>query len=300
MLVQTTDFFYPNIDDPYLQGKITCANVLSDLYAMGVSHCDNMLMLLSLSRNMTVEQRGIITPMLIKGFNDLAKEAGCLVTGGQTVMNPWCIIGGVASAVVSKDEIIMPVKAVAGDVIVLTKPLGTQVAVNAFQWLHQPAKLERVKDLITREQILRAYRTACISMSRLNKVGAELMMKYKAHAATDVTGFGLMGHAQNLCGNQNDLVDFEFHSLPLIRDMFTVNQKVNFRLHQGYSSETSGGLLICLPADQAELFIEEIQKREGFPAWIIGRVLPGTRQARLVENPTIIEVADQDPPPKID
>lgn len=106
-LVQTTDFFYPLVDDPYIQGKIACANVLSDLYAMGVSYCDNMLMLLGVSNQMTLKEREVVTPLIIKGFNDLAAEAGTTVNGGQTVLNPWYIIGGVASAVVKEEEIIM-------------------------------------------------------------------------------------------------------------------------------------------------------------------------------------------------
>lgn len=106
-LVQTTDFFYPLVEDPYMQGKIACANVLSDLYAMGVSDCDNMLMLLGVSTDMTAKEREVVTTLMIKGFNDLAKEAGTSVNGGQSVLNPWYIIGGVATSVVSSSEFIM-------------------------------------------------------------------------------------------------------------------------------------------------------------------------------------------------
>lgn len=106
-LVQTTDFFFPLVEDPYMQGKIACANVLSDLYAMGVSDCDNMLMLLGVSTDMTAKERDVVTKLIIKGFNDLAKEAGTSVNGGQTVLNPWYITGGVATSVVSSSEFIM-------------------------------------------------------------------------------------------------------------------------------------------------------------------------------------------------
>lgn len=106
-IVQTTDFFYPLVDDPYMQGKIACANVLSDLYAMGVTNCDNMLMLLGVSNQMTLKEREVVTPLVIKGFNNLALEAGTTVNGGQTVLNPWFIVGGVASGVVSNSEFIM-------------------------------------------------------------------------------------------------------------------------------------------------------------------------------------------------
>ena len=106
-LVQTTDFFYPLVDDPYVQGKIACANVLSDLYAMGVSECDNMLMLLGVCTDLTAREREVVTKMIIQGFSDLAREAGTTVNGGQTVLNPWYIIGGVASSVVTENEVIL-------------------------------------------------------------------------------------------------------------------------------------------------------------------------------------------------
>ena len=106
-LIQTTDFFYPLVDDPYVQGKIACANVLSDLYATGVTECDNVLMLLGVSNQFNSHEKSVVTRLVIQGFNDLAREAGTSVNGGQTVLNPWFIIGGVATSVVSEDEFIM-------------------------------------------------------------------------------------------------------------------------------------------------------------------------------------------------
>lgn len=106
-LIQTTDFFYPLVDNPYMQGKIACANVLSDLYATGVWKCDNMLMLLGVSTELLLKEREVVTKLVIQGFNDLAHEAGTSVNGGQTVLNPWYIIGGVATSICSEDEFIM-------------------------------------------------------------------------------------------------------------------------------------------------------------------------------------------------
>lgn len=88
----------------------------------------------------------------MKGFNDLAKEAGTEVTGGQTVINEWVLVGGVGISVCKKEDIIFPVNAVPGDVIVLTKPLGTQVAVNMYEWLSKPQKWETIKDTISEEE----------------------------------------------------------------------------------------------------------------------------------------------------
>jgi selenide,water dikinase len=294
-LVQTTDFFYPLVDDPYTQGRIACANVLSDLYAMGLSDCDNMLMLLALSRSITKEERNSIGALMISGFNDLATEAGCLVTGGQTVVNPWFIIGGVASSVVREEEIIKPVSAVPGDVLVLTKPLGTQVSVTAHQWLHLPVKWEAMEGVITEEDARNAYLTSCVSMARLNRTAAKMMHRHGAHAATDVTGFGLLGHAQNLCENQIESVDFEIHTLPLIPKTREVNAKVGFKLMEGLSAETSGGLLVALSAEKAQAYCDDMLKEDGFPAWIIGRVVQGHKKARIIDSPHIIEVEHQHP-----
>jgi len=195
-------------------GKIACANVLSDLYAMGVSECDNMLMLLGVSEQLKPKERQVVTPLVIQGFTDLCAEAGTSCNGGQTVLNPWFITGGVASAVCQKSEFIMPDEAVEGDVIVLTKPLGTQIAVNAHQWLNQPKWWDKIKDVITEDQVIKAYEAAMCSMARLNRTGAQLMQKYGAHGATDITGFGVLGHASNLAGSQKAAVSFKIHTLP--------------------------------------------------------------------------------------
>jgi selenide,water dikinase len=289
--VSTTDFFFPLIEDPYVMGKIACANVLSDLYALGVVDCDNMLMLLSACRKIEDYENDIILKMLMKGFNDLAKEAETEVTGGQTVINEWVLVGGVGISICKKEDIIFPVNAVPGDVIVLTKPLGTQVAVNMYEWLSKPQKWETIKDTISEEEVFEAYTTAMKSMSRLNRTGAKLMHKYQGHACTDVTGFGILGHASNLASNQKEEVDFEIHTLPIIKHIPKVAQKLRFfKLLQGFSPETSGGLFICLPEDKAKDFCKEIEEIDGVPAHIIGRVVKGSRKARLLKDLNIIEM----------
>lgn len=291
-IVQTTDFFYPLVDDPYMQGKIACANVLSDLYAMGVTNCDNMLMLLGVSNQMTLKEREVVTPLVIKGFNDLALEAGTTVNGGQTVLNPWFIVGGVASGVVSNSEFIMPENAVVGDVLVLTKPLGTQIAVNAHQWLEDPKWWARIKDVTTTEEVEKAYQNAMQCMARLNRNAADLMHKYDAHGATDVTGFGILGHARNLVANQKSQVSFVLHTLPILANMVKIFKAcgVNFKLLEGYSAETSGGLLVCLTRDKAQSFCDELQAVDGHPAWIVGEVVYGNREVRIDEDLKVIEV----------
>uniref|UniRef100_A0A7S2H1K4 Selenide, water dikinase n=1 Tax=Helicotheca tamesis TaxID=374047 RepID=A0A7S2H1K4_9STRA len=312
-LITTTDFFYPLVEDPYDQGRIGCANVLSDLYAMGVTECDTVLMILACSTNMTSEERDVVTELMIRGFDDQCKLADTHVTGGQTVLNPWPIIGGVAESVCKEEEFIEPDGACVGDVLVLTKPLGTQVAVNVRQWYRDSMKKEGEgrekvcsshftfwqacvdKLAMTKEDVDAAYETAVESMARLNRNGAKMMMKYKCRGGTDVTGFGFLGHAKNLAENQKNVVSFKLHTLPVIKRMEEVNKEVlNFNLVNGYSAETSGGLLVALPKENAKAFMEELESLDGSKSWIVGEVIESEtkdkRDAFIVEEPTIVQV----------
>lgn len=293
-IVSTTDFFYPLVTDPTLQGRIGAANVLSDMYAMGVYDIDSMLMILSVSTQMTNADQDIVTRCLIDGFAQGCKDAGTEVSGGQTVKNPWPMVGGVAQSTCMDKDIIMPTNAVAGDVIILTKPLGTQVAVNLLQWVMSQDKMwNSVKHCINEEEIYTASDAAVESMCRLNKSAARLMHKYDAHAATDITGFGLLGHAKNLASNQIKDVSFQIHTLPVIKNMVKVDGEITqmFKLATGYSSETSGGIFLCLPEANAQQFIDEIQELDGQPAWVVGRVVEGGgRDAALVDDVKILEV----------
>uniref|UniRef100_A0A7S2YE49 Selenide, water dikinase n=1 Tax=Entomoneis paludosa TaxID=265537 RepID=A0A7S2YE49_9STRA len=293
--ISTTDFFFPLVNSPYTQGRIGAANVLSDLYAEGVAECDFVLMLLAACRDMPEEERSICTKEMVRGFRDACTEAGTSVTGGQTVLNPWPIIGGVATSIVSEDEFIASDGAEVGNVVVLTKPLGTQVAVNVHQWRTQNNKYWKDilnKKVITVEQAEDMMHEAVCSMARLNRNGAKLMIKYGATSGTDVTGFGILGHAQNLCENQKAPVAIELDTLPCIAGTKAVNDEIfNFRLAGGYSAETSGGLMVTLPEANAEAFCKELKDLDGTPAWIIGRVVEcPDRKAKIVENVKILEV----------
>lgn len=297
-LVQTTDFFYPLIDDPYTMGRIACCNVLSDLYAMGVVDCDNMLMLLGISNKLSEKEKSVVVPLMLEGFRDCALEAGCSVQGGQTVINPWIIIGGVATSVCLKSEIIMPNMAEKGDLLVLTKPLGTRVAVNIHQWLMtNPTKFETVSDVITAEQAKKMFQTAAEQMARLNRNAAKLMHQFNARGCTDVTGFGLIGHAQNLVESQINPVSFEIYRIPVLAHSLKVDEHLKnfFKLREGKAAETSGGLLVILPANLASSYCEELAKLdEGSSAWIVGKVVDSSmendRQAIISDQAEFIDI----------
>lgn len=180
------------------------------------------------------------------------------MTGGQTVINPWIIIGGVATVVCQPNEFIMPDSAVVGDVLVLTKPLGTQVAVNAHQWLDNPERWNKIKMVVSREEVELAYQEAMFNMATLNRTAAGLMHTFNAHAATDITGFGILGHSQNLAKQQRNEVSFVIHNLPIIAKMAAISKASGrFGLLQGTSAETSGGLLICLPRSKQLAFVRK-------------------------------------------
>jgi len=290
--IATTDFFFPLVNHPYWQGWIGAANTLSDLYAQGVADCDYMLMLLAISREMPVHVQKTCTSLILQGFTDCCKAAGTPVTGGQTVLNPWPIVGGVATSIVSNDEFVRPDGCRVGDVLVLTKPLGTQVAVNVHEWRYKDKeKWSQVLALISVDQVDTLVHTALCSMARLNRNAARGMLLCHAHGATDVTGFGLQGHAQNLCDHAVDEIGMEIDTLPCLANSMEINDHVlDFGLRRGTSAETSGGLLVSITQEDAEAYIAKLAEVDN-QAWIIGRVVADSeRKAVLCSDLQVLEV----------
>jgi len=119
------------------------------------------------------------------------------------------------------------------------------------------------------------------------------MVKHHAHAGTDVTGFGILGHAQNLMDNQAAGVGMEIHTLPCIAKTAKVEQSgvLDFQLIKGYSAETSGGLMICMPEDDAVAYCKELEELDGEQSWIIGKVIADPdRKAKILADAKILEV----------
>jgi len=292
-LVQTVDFFYPLIDDPYAMGKIALANVVSDVFAVGVTNIDKITLILSASTELSENECYVIIPMIIKGFQDGVKEVNdqLAVKIDNIALNSFCIIGGVATSVCTPEEIIMPSGAMANDALVLTKPLGTQLATNSYIWmLEKSPNWLKLQDTFTEDDIHATYKIAIESMTRLNKTAAQLMHKYKAHAATDVTGFGLVGHAKNLVEFQIANVDFIIDTLPIIKNVQKIAVKLqNNRLLSGQAVETSGGLLISMPSNVANDFCRDYEKACQHSAWIIGRVVDGSRQVKVADTPKFLD-----------
>ena len=293
-LVTTLDFFYPLVDDPYNQGMIGAANVLSDLYSCGVLEIRQVLMIISASTQMKKEEQLIVTGLMMKGFAAKVKEAGSLVVGGQSVMNEFPMIGGAAIGLVRGENPYIPRNAKAGDILVLTKPLGSQILVNVNQyWKNNDAKwktLSQEKKLISEDQIEKIYQQGLEDLPKLNKTAAELMLKHGATSSTDVTGFGILGHAQNLAEIQLNKVDYVIERLPSYSVLPSLDKIVrDFKYKEGYAAETSGGLMISLPADRVDSFIRGMELR-GEKCWKMGRIVHGTGKAVMAPNLTIDSV----------
>ena len=260
--------------------------MLSDLYAQGVAAVDSLLMILAASLDMPEDARSRCTRLMIDGFSAQALRAGCRVSGGQSVLNPWPVIGGTASAVCESSGVLLPLHAVAGDVLLLTKPLGIQVAVNVKQWSRSPqqdkyTRLASLQPAWSRYDTLYAYHAACDSMLQLNRTAASLLHAHHAHASTDVTGFGLLGHAETLVRQQLQSVDFLIDSLPCIRRCMEVSDRFGLRLREGLAAETSGGLLVALSRQDAAAFMADMRRMEGRQCWLVGRVEAGSREVRM-------------------
>lgn len=309
-LVSTLDCFYPLIDDAKLMGKskiisqgqmlmlnlflgkIAFANVVSDIYSSGVVNIDELKIILSIPTELEEDEQQEVVSQIILGFKESAGLINCRLSIESINFNPWFLIGGVATSVCTKNEIIFPTKAQPGDNLILTKPLGVQLATNAQIWMDEDSEnWKNINGLLTKNDVMEAYDKAVTSMTMLNDVGAKLMHQFGAHAATDITGFGLVGHAENLLSFQVEKLNFVITKLPIIKHVKKIAEILNRhqKLNSGRMVETSGGLLIALPAQQARHFCSEFEKLSGSGCWIIGHVESGSGEV-ITENVNIIEV----------
>ena len=273
-LVQTLDFFTPIVDDPYQFGAIAAANALSDIYAMGAKPIFALNIVGFPEDTLPLS----VLEQILQGAHAKAQEAGIAVLGGHTIEDPEPKYGMVVSGLIHPDKIIRNKGAKSGDVLVLTKPLGTGILSTAVK----RGMLEA--DLI--EEIGER-------MAQLNKIPAELMMNYQVHACTDVTGFGLMGHLREMTKASECDVDIVFDELPFIREtknMATagvipggsfnnleyVREDVDFGSHGRTNqlllcdAQTSGGLLLALSEEDANAYLKDLYDAGIKEAKIIG------------------------------
>ncbi|HOY38111.1 MAG: selenide, water dikinase SelD [Bacteroidales bacterium] len=278
-LIFTTDFFPPVCSDAYTFGKIAAVNALSDIYAMG----GKPLMALNLVMFPAVGIELTELHEILKGGNDAAAAADCIITGGHTISDSIPKYGLAVVGLVHPGNIITNAAAEPGDDLILTKPLGTGIALAAH------------KTGIAETTVLdEAIRSMCL----LNKTGSEIMQKYHIRAATDVTGFGLAGHALKMAIASNVSMKIYTESLPyftginqfvergcipgaVFRNMKSTENEIfiPWRFDYFYNviihdAQTSGGLLISCPAKNTKQMILDFQTDPRFgKTAVIGKVL---------------------------
>jgi selenide,water dikinase len=279
-VISTADFITPVVDDPQTFGAVAAANSLSDVYAMG----GRPLMALNLTGYPQGKIPVEVLADILAGAAAKCSEAGCVVAGGHTVRDDEIKFGLAVTGLVHPDRVIRNCTARPGDRLVLTKPLGTGALVAALR-----------KGRLTLDSS--GYQALVATMTALNKAGL-LLHDQGASAATDVTGFGLTGHALEMARGSNVALTIETRRLPLLPDAVALcgagctcggtkanaeftEASLHFAPHLGkdwrgllHDPQTSGGLLIAIPEDRAEALVSAVLA-DGAPcAEIIGRVEP--------------------------
>ena len=281
-VLNTLDFFTPMVDEPEIQGRIAGSNVTSDIYALAVTNIASVLSIMAFPENMPEE----LAVGMLKGFGDFCREMGAPVVGGHTIRNPWPIIGGAATGVSEIEGIVYTKGAQVGDRLFLTKPLGIAPAMAAYRLLKEEKGRELLKE-VPEDSIENAVSEAIEGMITSNKPVAEAMQKVSVHAATDVTGFGLKGHAANMAVLSK--VDIVIDQLAVIRGTPTLTEIFGYPLLQGEAKETAGGMLISVSKEDADDLLCELDKRK-VRHFEVGYVTKGNGNVNVLKNAKVIEV----------
>jgi len=286
-LIATTDFFMPIVDDPYDFGRIAATNAISDVYAMG----GTPIMALALVA-MPINQLPVdVIGQIMRGGESVCAEAGIPIAGGHTIDSVEPIYGLVVMGLVHPSKIKRNADAKAGDKLILGKPLGVGVLSAALK-----------KDALDEA----GYRAMIANTTKLNKPGQTLSSMRGVHALTDVTGFGLLGHALELARGAGLTARIDMARVPLLPDVHDLALRgfvtgASGRNWAGYGHEvalaetitpvqqalltdpqTSGGLLVSCSADAVDEVLE-LFRREGFAhAAVIGEMVDGPKQVRVV------------------
>ena len=278
LLVQTVDFFTPIVDDPYQFGQIAAANSLSDIYAMGAKP----IFALNIVGFPINDLPNEMLTTILQGGADKAKEAGIPTVGGHSVDDKEPKYGLVVTGEVEEKNIVTNKSATPGDVLVLTKPLGTGIIATA------------IKKGVVKNEVIRA---AVESMSALNELASKIMVELGVKTATDVSGFGLLGHLNEICEASKVSAEIKYDDLPLLPGVnklasdgiISGGTKRNLSFAKSFTkfledrtkiemlitsdAQTSGGLLISLPPDSAKIFIKKFNERSPIKAQEIGNII---------------------------
>ena len=288
-LVQTVDFFTPIVDDPFTYGEIAAANSLSDVYAMGGRPLTAM--------NLMGVPTDLVPPKIInailRGGATKAKEANCVLVGGHTIRNPEPFYGLSVTGLVNPQRMITNAAARAGDVLVLTKPLGTGIITTGI-------KRGLASKSIAKEAIA--------VMSRLNFAGAELAERNLVRAGTDITGFGLLGHLGSMCRASGVGAEINSSAFPLIgtevrrlieQGCVPGGTRENLKTAEEFTdfarattaekflladAQTSGGLLLSVRPRNLEAVLRTLKKLRAPCAAIVGKIVRSSKPRIWVKN----------------
>lgn len=283
--IQTLDFFTPMVDDPYTFGQIAAANSLSDIYAMGGKPIV-ALNIVCFPNCLSIDILGEI----LRGGAEKVLEAGAVVVGGHSVQDDEPKYGLSVTGIVHPEKVLRNYGCKAGDILILTKPLGTGIISTAIKG-----------EVASKE----AYDKAVSTMTELNKYAAEIITQFKVNACTDVTGFGLMGHAFEMAEGSLVTLKFDKQKIPFIKEareyaemgLVPQGSYSNRRHIQGkydlvevepwledilFDPQTSGGLLISCSEENGQKIMERFSMND-INASIIGSVLLKGEKYILVE-----------------
>jgi len=277
LIVQSLDFFPPLVDDPFVFGQIAAANSLSDIYAMGARPTTALNIVGFPDDQLELSILGDI----LRGGAERVQQAGAVIAGGHTVRDVEIKYGLSATGIVTPEQLMTNTGARPGDVLVLTKPLGTGFVTTAFKAARCPEE---------------AIAAAAESMAQLNAAASEAATAVGARAATDITGFGLAGHASELALSSEVTLVMELDKLPLLPGAKELAQggnktrasasnrsyaKPHLRIESGadaellefaFDAQTSGGMLISVAEDRAGELIERAQAGGAGASCIVGHV----------------------------
>ncbi len=276
--MQTVDFFTPIVDDPFLYGQIAAANSLSDVYAMGGRPLTALNIVGVPEETVPPE----VVARMLRGGAVKAKEAGCVVLGGHTIKNPEPIYGLAVTGLVHPRRLITNAAAQPGDVLVLTKPLGTGIVTTAIKRGLCPPGLSA---------------KAIRSMRALNTVGAALAERRFVRAGTDVTGFGLLGHLGALCRASGLSAELRAGAIPVLgpgvwdliaQGCVPGGTRANLKTAAAWTdfasgvtdvrkllladAQTSGGLLLCVPESRLAAVLTRLKRHRTLAAAVVGRI----------------------------
>lgn len=276
-IIQSVDFFTPIVDEPFTFGQIAAANSLSDIYAMG----GTPLFALNVAAFNSDELPLSVLTDILNGGVSIAKEAGIPILGGHTIKDKEPKYGMVVTGEVKSNNLTRNDTAQVGDLLILTKPLGTGIISTA------------IKQGVSSNNIMNI---AIDSMRTLNKSAAEAMAEVGVNACTDITGYGLLGHTLEMCKASNVSATIEFNSMPFMNGVFELAQEgvipggtkrnlefvssdispsthlAEFQLHMLADAQTSGGLLISVSPDKAKLLVNKLKSKKTLAYHIIGEI----------------------------